>query len=139
MCIRDSIVPVPWEREPPQEVLNYMRCPWRRESMPLIEYLRKTNDKGAILPYLRTRHRLEGGALPLERWADQAKTRGEKMIAAITITRNSDRFYGQWLMLNAPFRNVDDLWRTDVEVVTKEPRRAQSVAPPISPCRTAAS
>ena len=45
----------------------------------------------------------------LEAFANDAKTQGEKLIAADTLSRFNDRYYGQWIALNVPYRNIDDL------------------------------
>ena len=44
----------------------------------------------------------------LEAFANAIKCRGEKLIAATPYSMLSDRYYGQWLTLNVPFRNMGD-------------------------------
>ena len=58
-----------------------------------------------------------GQSLPVDSlgiFANQYKTRGEKLVAADTLSRMNDRYYGQWLALNIPFRELDD-FAADVE------------------------
>ena len=43
----------------PQLVLNYENCTWRREDMSLLEYLRKTNNAGAVIRHIQEKHRRE--------------------------------------------------------------------------------
>ena len=60
--------------------------------------------------------------MPLEQWVNSIadKPLGEVLVAPVMYSRNSDRFYGQWLVLNVPFRNLDDLWDAQAELVPKE-------------------
>jgi hypothetical protein len=117
------LVPVPWEAaEPPSIVQSYMACAWRSESMCLLDFLRRTNGAGHIHAYLKRRYKTEGVEGPLEAWANVAPLRGEKMVAALYLSRFSDRFYGQWLLMNVPFRSMDDLWRDEASLVPTEYR-----------------
>eukprot|EP00971_Amphidinium_carterae_P034458 678441-Amphidinium_carterae.1 len=87
-----------------------MASTWRREDMPLLEFLRKTNRQGIIARHIRQRHKLE--ALEdesLETFANRCACRGEKMIAAVTSSRFSDKFFSEWVVLNRPFRSFADL------------------------------
>ena len=45
----------------------------------------------------------------LESFANDCEMRGEKLIAAETVSRLNDRYYGQWLALHHPFRELDAL------------------------------
>ena len=56
---------------------------------------------------------------PLEAFANDYKTRGEKLIAATTNSMLNDRYYAQWLALNKPFRKLEDFQDTAPEVMEK--------------------
>ena len=43
---------------------------------------------------------------PLEIFANDYKTRGEKLIAATMNSMLNDKYYAQWLALNKPFRKL---------------------------------
>ena len=111
---------VPWEAAPPRHVLDYMSCTWRREDMTLLEYLRRAGLDGKIHQKYRRLHQAHGGGLSLEQWVAETKPSGEVLVAPVMYSRNSDRFYGQWLVLNVPFRSIDDLWDAEAEKVPKE-------------------
>ena len=49
-----------------------------------------------------------------EAWAAKAPARGEVMTAAIYLSRYNDRYYGQWVLMNVPFRTTDDLLRVEL-------------------------
>ena len=113
-------VPVPGEAaDPPKRVLQYMRSSWRAEDMPLVEFLRKTGVNGGIHPKLKKRYNQalkeaeegEGELLEesLEAWANNAEPYGEVALAALYLSRYNDRYYGQWVVMNVPFRSLEDL------------------------------
>ena len=39
------------------------------------------------------------------------------MVAAVYLSRYNDEYYGQWLLMNKPFRDIDQFWRPEVDVV----------------------
>ena len=161
---RSLVAPWPGMDNKPTFVQQYEDSRWRGETMTLLEFLRKTNDDGDIIQWLRKKHthhvvtvaysaylacpgrrqtlrnfradlirahkrsnkeygaaalsvndfakQYMGQALPvdsLETFANQYKTQGEKLIAADTLSRFNDRYYGQWLALNVPYRRLEDL------------------------------
>lgn len=55
---------------------------------------------------------------PIE-WTNTVATQGETMVACIMYSRTSDNFFGQWLLLNVPFRHPDDLWDERANYVPK--------------------
>lgn len=57
--------------------------------------------------------------MPLEVFANDYKTRGEKLIAATTKSMLNDRYYAQWLALNKPFRKLEDFQDTAPEMMEK--------------------
>ena len=96
---------------------RYMRSSWRAEDMPLVTFLRKTGMNGDIHPKLKKRYNqalkeAEGGELleeSLEAWANNVVTYGEVALAALYLSRYNDRYYGQWVLMNVPFRSLEDL------------------------------
>ena len=85
--VRRINVKIPWKEVPDRQLQAYMDCTWRSEDMTYLDYLRRSNMKGA-----------------------KRKNRRRVLVAAMTRSRMTDDFYGQWLVLNTPFRNVDELW-----------------------------
>ena len=108
--VKKFIVPLPWEKETPQVVQDYMSSPWRSSSMSLLEYLRRVGAGGQIQQRYRRLHKLRKIDAPLEEWINSLPAEGEILAAAIAASRTTDRYCGQWLLLNVPFRALDDLW-----------------------------
>ena len=78
--------------------------------MPLLEYMRKCNNKGEIHQWVRRLHRQEAEpGETLEAFANRVTPRGNVMIAATSLSRYGDRYYGQWTLLHVPFRSLDGL------------------------------
>ena len=89
--------------------------------MPFLDWFRKVNGKGAIARAVRRRHKAEAPEESLVDFANEMEPRGEVMVAAKTLSRYSDPFYGQWLVLHVPFRDLDrDLWQANLDMVTVE-------------------
>ena len=59
----------------------------------------------------------------LEDFANEYQTRGEKLIAAATHSMLNDKYYGQWLVLNVPFRRLQDFEAKAPEITEKIPAR----------------
>ena len=59
----------------------------------------------------------------LEDFTNDYQTRGEKLIAAATHSMLNDKYYGQWLALNVPFRRLQDFEAKAPEIVEKVPAR----------------
>ena len=53
----------------------------------------------------------------LDAWANSAPLAGEVAVAAIYLSRYNDRYYGQCVLMNVPFRSLDDLYRPELELV----------------------
>jgi hypothetical protein len=95
--LRRIVVPVPWKSEEvPALVQKYMDAAWRPEDMSFLGFLRATNAQG-----------------------QPRKNIKRVLVAAIVYSRLSDEFYGQWLILNVPFRSIDELWDPIVEMVPR--------------------
>ena len=45
--------------------------------------------------------------IPIQDFANQYSTRGQKLIAASTYSMLNDKYYGQWLVLHKPFRRLE--------------------------------
>ena len=78
-----------WTRQPAAGSWEdaYIRCTWRNENHSLLDYLRLCNKDG-----------------------ERRKNRRRVCVAAVTNSRLKDAYYGQWLVLNVPFRNLLELW-----------------------------
>ena len=92
------------------------RAAWRGDDMPLLDYLRKSNQKdGGIHQWVKKRfakEKQEGESL--EAFARRCTPRGEKMISADMVSRKNDKFYGQWLALHVPFRSFAEFHVDDI-------------------------
>ena len=85
--------------------------------MTLAWFLRKTNQKGNVhhklkLKYERAKKAAEEAQTELfedslEEWANNVKTEGEVALAAMFLSRYNDKYYGQWVLMNVPFRDFD--------------------------------
>ena len=103
------VVPVPWKRtEVPKRIQKYMSCPWRNKEMSLVEWMRRTTNQGDIHKWVKEAHkkaqRIDGYTGDLIEFANEVKPEGQVMIANIVLSRYKDEYYGQWVLLNVPFR-----------------------------------
>ena len=99
------VSPWPGMEEIPKFVIQYQTCPWRGEKMSLLDYLRKANTNGEIVGWVKKRYAREAReGIDLETFARKVKPRGEKMVAADSVMRLNDKYFGQWLALHEPFR-----------------------------------
>ena len=109
---RSLRAPRPNSEEQPAFVDLYMTCPWRSEEMSLLEWLRKSDEEGRISAWLRKKHAAAVKSCPpdeapsLEAFANEYIMRGEQLAAAEYLWRMNDLFYGQWAMMNLPFRSM---------------------------------
>lgn len=90
------------------DVERYMQSSWRGDDMALLDYLRKTNDAGDIAGWLKDRWVAAGRPGTLEQFANTYTCDGEKIVVCSMGSRLRDKFYGQWLVLNVPFRNTEE-------------------------------
>ncbi|CAE7455269.1 Pif1 [Symbiodinium pilosum] len=111
--VRKFVVPVPWQREPPKLVQDYMASSWRQDNMTLLEYLRKAGSDGQIGQRYRRLHKALKVQVPVEEWINHFPADGQIVVASVMYTHSNDRRFGQWLLLNVPFRRVDDLWHPE--------------------------
>ena len=116
--LKRIVVPVPWRDEHTVEMQSYMSSTWRREGMTFLEYLRKANKHGQILQYLTRKFKQDETDSTLEEWANSYSTKGEVVVAVTMCSRFSDTYYKQWLIMNVPYRSIDqDLWKPAAEKV----------------------
>lgn len=123
---RDFIPPVPDAETLNAEVKLYLEAPWARGHIPLIDFMRKTGSKGQILHWLKKKHSAAAVDEDLASFARSYKMRGEKVVAAKTLSWFNDRFYGQWLMLHVPFDDPKDF--VDEEILSKVPKEMRYFA-----------
>ncbi|WP_422022095.1 hypothetical protein [Pyruvatibacter mobilis] len=133
------IAPHPGMEQPPKYVQLYEASPWKGQ-LSLLEFLRRVNNKGAVLEHIRKAHKKDPRGRSLETFAAQFQTFGEKVIAAEMVSMMNDkplgakaklgfrgrRFYGQWLALNVPFEKLGDLLVE--EVVERVPEHVRFLA-----------
>ncbi|CAE7255818.1 PIF1 [Symbiodinium sp. CCMP2592] len=124
----DIFAPYPGMEHKPDFVVRYETCSWRGESMTLLDFLRKSNSVGAILQWVRRKHKATepAGADSVEEFARSCPARGEKAVAAACVSRLRDRYYGQWLALHCPFAQLDDFFVPEIQ--EKVPERYQLFA-----------
>ena len=111
---RDFLVPLPDDEWMPEIVKAYESSAWARGQIPLLDFLRKTNEAGEIVQWVRKAHAAAGGAEPLEAFARNYQVHGEKIVAAHMLSRLNDKFHGQWLMLHVPFNTASEFFDEDI-------------------------
>ncbi|OLP81254.1 hypothetical protein AK812_SmicGene38227 [Symbiodinium microadriaticum] len=86
--LRRVVVRPPWNGCPPGHWESlYMTCAWRSETCTFLEYLRQCNKSG------------------------EKRTNKRRVLVAATLhSPLRDSFFGQWLLLNVPFRSLSELW-----------------------------
>ena len=55
--MREFIVPLPDTTKLPKEIELYLKCSWKGDNMPLLDWLRKTTNEGHIIGWLRKLHK----------------------------------------------------------------------------------
>eukprot|EP00434_Breviolum_minutum_P045362 symbB.v1.2.040649.t1/scaffold7408.1/size11443/1 len=120
------VAPWPTMEKFPAFVELYEQCGWRSEDMTLLEFLRKSNTSGDVVAWLQKAHAAADTPLDLGAFASAFQTFGEKVVAAEVVSIFNDKYFGQWLMLNVPFRAAKDL--LDAKVMEQVPPRYQMFA-----------
>ena len=64
----------------------------------------------------------------LDEFARDYVMRGEKIVAAQTLSRNNNKFYGQWLMLHVPFDRATDFLRDEIDELVPQSLRYLAMA-----------
>ena len=85
--------------------------------MSLLEFLRKSGRDGQISQKYRRIHQARKIEMPLTDWVNSYPADGQTLVASVMYTRTNDRYFGQWLLLNVPFRDLDDLWRPQADLL----------------------
>ena len=124
--MKPIVAPWPTMEPFPKFVQLYQDSAWRGDNMTLLEFLRKSNDAGDVISWLQKAYEAADTALDLGEFATAYSTFGEKIIAAEMVSVFNDKYFGQWLMLNMPFRNAVDF--LNPEVMAKVPPRYQMFA-----------
>ena len=125
--LKPIVAPFPGMEDKPSYVEIYEKNRWRSDRMSLIDFLRKSNDAGEIIQYLKKLHAKQGEAgRSLEEFARSYRPQGEKLIAASTVSRLRDLYYGQWMALHVPFRSLEELLPEDV--VARVPEKLKHFA-----------
>ena len=119
------IVPWPGMETPAAVVKAYEDSSWRRENMSLLEFCRKTNSDRQIARWVVKLHKASGDVQPtdgaatklrkLHVFANNCPMRGEKLVACDMLSVFNDRWFGQWLALRKPFRQLNDLMSKEVQ------------------------
>ncbi|CAE7542364.1 unnamed protein product [Symbiodinium sp. CCMP2592] len=119
--IRRFVVPVPWSSSRlPREIELYEKSTWRADTMPLLEFLRRSNSKGEISVDIRRRYEDEKPSCTLNEFANKCSTQGSTMVATVLYARSNDNFFKQWMLLNVPFRSLNDLWHATVDKIPED-------------------
>ena len=140
---REFRVPLPGSDEYPVEIAQYVQSTWRSDNMNLLDFLRKTNKQGEIATWLRQKYQKKNvrnnnviseeitaasppAPMTVNNFANAYIMQGEQVVAADMHSRNSDAFYGQWLLLHIPFRNPKDL--LDRNIIARAPKGQKFLA-----------
>jgi hypothetical protein len=67
-------------------------------------------------------HKTDGAQEAFEDLIKTSTTQGQVMVAVQYLSRYNDRYYGQWLLMNHPFRSQEDLWHADADLVPDDYR-----------------
>ena len=105
---RDFVAPWPDKNPMPQEVRQYEACGWKGPRATLFDFLRKTAAEGKISAWLVAKHAVADTTASLQDFVRDYVMRGEKTVAAEFLSRLSEKYYGQWLMMHVPFRRASD-------------------------------
>ena len=125
---RDFRVPVPGDGDLPKEVRLYEESEWRGPDMSLLDFLRRSNEQGQIIHWLKRKFlddekQGKTEAQDVEEYARTYKMFGEKLVAADMLSWRSDRHHGQWLVLHVPFRRITELLDPEVDAKVPRPHR----------------
>ena len=122
------LAPWPGMETKPTVLQAYETSEWRSESMSFLEFCRKSNNAGDIARWVKRLQKEAEGihedeeiqAQRLQAFANVCPMKGEKLVACDMPSIFSDRWFGQWLALRKPFRNLEDL--LDDNIVQKAPQ-----------------
>ena len=94
----------------------------------MLDFLRKTNRSGQIAAWLKKLHAASGSAETLESFATHFMVHGQQIVAADTLSKFNDNFFGQWLLLHVPFRRVEDFYEPIADKLALIPREHHNFA-----------
>ena len=66
--------------------------------------------------------------ISLEKFAQEYKMNGEKVVAADMVWRTNDKYFGQWLMLNVPFHDPAQFLDEDIDAYVPDGYRYLAMA-----------
>ena len=125
---RDFEVPWPDKPRQPAEVEQYISAPWAAGHISLLDFLRKTNRSGQVVAWLKKLHKASGSAEPLESFAADFVVQGQQIVAAGTLSKFNDNFFGQWLLLHVPFRRLEDFYEPIEDKLALIPKEHRNFA-----------
>ena len=89
------IAPHPGMSRKPAYVERYEQSSWRGDGMCLLDFLRKTNNKGDVLEHIKKAHLKDPRGRDLDTFARHFQPFGEKIIAAEMVSMLNDKRLGQ--------------------------------------------
>ncbi|CAK9052062.1 unnamed protein product [Durusdinium trenchii] len=107
---------------------NGLSAPRAAGHISLLDFLRKTNRSGQIAAWLKKLHAASGSAETLESFATHFMVHGQQIVAADTLSKFNDNFFGQWLLLHVPFRRVEDFYEPIADKLALIPREHHNFA-----------
>ena len=96
--------------EPPKQLQQYIDSVWRADGLSFLDFLRKTTDNGDIAQWVKRAYKAlpDNSAATLSEFANNTTPRGQIAVAVQYLWRLNDAFYGQWLLMNVPFRSLEE-------------------------------
>ena len=117
--------------EPSKQLQQYMDSAWRSRNLSFLDFLRKSTDDGDIAQWVKRDYKAlpdndPAKAATLSKFANNTPPRGQIAVAAQYLWRLNDAFYGQWLLMNVPFRKLQEFEFPELE--ERVPKRYHSFA-----------
>ena len=115
--------------EPSRQLQQYMDSAWRADGLSFLDFLRKSMDDGGVAQWVRQDYKAlpeENKPATLAEFANKTLPRGQIAVAAQYLWRLNDAFYGQWLLMNVPFRNLQEFHFPELE--ERVPKRYRNFA-----------
>ena len=117
--------------EPPKHLQQYMDNACRSDDLSFLDFLRKSTSDGDIAQWVKRAYKAlpedhPGWAPTLSEFANKTAACGQIAVAAQYVWRLNDAFYGQWLLMNVPFRELQEFEFQELE--ERVPRRYHGFA-----------
>ena len=115
--------------EPSRHLQQYMDSAWRADGLSFLDFLRKSMDDGGVAQWVRQDYKAlpeENKPATLAEFANKTLPRGQIAVAAQYLWRLNDAFYGQWLLMNVPLRNLQEFHFPELE--ERVPKRYHNFA-----------